>query len=113
MSSLLKAGGLQAQGKSKFGRRITGDEVSDSLFDVSGFLLPAKPQQKKEEEKSPLVPTETSQRNLSALALAVCRGNPVLLEGVTGAGKTKLIQHLSSLTGKIIFSISLLSNISF
>ncbi len=33
------------------------------------------------------------------LALAVSQGHPVLLQGVTGAGKTALINHLAQLTG--------------
>lgn len=34
-----------------------------------------------------------------ALALAVSQGHPILLEGITGAGKTALIDHLASETG--------------
>jgi len=46
-----------------------------------------------------LVETTTSQRNLQSLALALCQNNPILLEGVTGAGKTTLIDHLARITG--------------
>lgn len=42
--------------------------------------------------------TATSQRNLRGVALAVCQGAPILLEGVTGAGKTALIDELAALT---------------
>ncbi|KAL6070950.1 Midasin [Balamuthia mandrillaris] len=44
-----------------------------------------------------LVYTPTAAQNMRALALAVCQGQPILLEGVTGAGKTALIEELATL----------------
>jgi MoxR-like ATPase len=43
--------------------------------------------------------TETTEQNMLALALAVSQGHPILLEGITGAGKTALIDHLAYETG--------------
>ena len=42
--------------------------------------------------------TPTSERNLRSLALAVCQGKPILLQGLTGAGKTVLVEQLAHLT---------------
>lgn len=36
---------------------------------------------------------------MRSLALSVCQGYPILLEGVTGSGKTALITELAELTG--------------
>jgi midasin len=45
-----------------------------------------------------LVYNETASINMRALALAVCQGHPILLEGVGGAGKTALVDELARLT---------------
>ena len=37
--------------------------------------------------------------NLESLALAVSSGEPVLLEGPVGSGKTTLVEHLAQQTG--------------
>jgi len=42
--------------------------------------------------------TPTTQLYMRALALALSHGNPILLEGVTGAGKTCMIDELARLT---------------
>ncbi|ESP03979.1 hypothetical protein LOTGIDRAFT_109875, partial [Lottia gigantea] len=38
--------------------------------------------------------------NLRSLALAVASGNPVLLQGAVGSGKTSIVEHLAHLTGR-------------
>lgn len=43
--------------------------------------------------------TKTSEKNMITLALAVSQGKPILLEGVTGSGKTAQISELADLTG--------------
>ena len=43
--------------------------------------------------------TPAVERNLEALALGLCLGSPVLLEGPPGSGKSALIEHLAALTG--------------
>ena len=40
------------------------------------------------------------QKSLYRLALAVSAGEPVLLQGPVGCGKTSLVEHLASLTGR-------------
>ncbi|KAL7319508.1 AAA ATPase midasin [Mucor circinelloides] len=47
-----------------------------------------------------LVLTNTTSKNLHAVSLALSIGAPTLLEGVTGAGKTALIEELASRTGR-------------
>lgn len=40
------------------------------------------------------------QRSLYRLALAVSAGEPVLLQGPVGCGKTSLVEHLAAVTGR-------------
>ena len=47
-----------------------------------------------------LVAVPSMQRNLRSLALAVAVGAPVLLQGPVGCGKTALVEHLATLTGR-------------
>ncbi|CEP09720.1 hypothetical protein [Parasitella parasitica] len=47
-----------------------------------------------------LVLTSTTSKNLHAVSLALSIGAPTLLEGVTGAGKTALVEELASRTGR-------------
>ncbi|KAG7171260.1 Midasin-like 4, partial [Homarus americanus] len=50
--------------------------------------------------KGCLVTLPSTERNLEGVALAVCRGHPVLIEGVVGSGKTSLVEHLACVTGR-------------
>ncbi|CAG8520226.1 11027_t:CDS:2, partial [Dentiscutata heterogama] len=50
--------------------------------------------------KQRLVMTDTTQRNLNAICLALSMGSPILLEGVTGLGKTSLIEEIAIATGR-------------
>ncbi|GAB4814206.1 hypothetical protein N2152v2_001252 [Parachlorella kessleri] len=47
----------------------------------------------------PLVHTSSVERNLQAVALGLCMGSPVLLEGPPGSGKSALVEHVAGLTG--------------
>ena len=47
-----------------------------------------------------LVAVPSMQRNLRSLALAVAVGAAVLLQGPVGCGKTALVEHLATLTGR-------------
>lgn len=40
------------------------------------------------------------QKSLYRLALAVSAGEPVLLQGPVGCGKTSLVEHLAAVTGR-------------
>ncbi|XP_047493219.1 LOW QUALITY PROTEIN: midasin-like [Penaeus chinensis] len=64
--------------------------------------LVALPVYSKEEQKEEgcLVKVPSTRRNLECLALAVSRGDPVLIEGVVGSGKTSLVEHLACVTGR-------------
>ena len=46
-----------------------------------------------------MVPTRSARRNLRAVALALCRDKPLLLEGPAGAGKSAVLEEVASLTG--------------
>ena len=46
-----------------------------------------------------MILTPTTATNLRALAHAICQGNPILLEGITGSGKTALIDAIAEATG--------------
>ena len=47
----------------------------------------------------PFIHVDSAGKNLESCALAFCAGRPLLLEGPPGSGKTRLIDHLASLTG--------------
>lgn len=47
----------------------------------------------------PLVHTPSMDRNLQSLALGLCTGAPVLLEGPPGCGKSALVEHVAEVTG--------------
>ncbi|KAG0376096.1 AAA ATPase midasin, partial [Mortierella sp. AD032] len=47
-----------------------------------------------------LVLTDTTKHNLHSIGLALSIGAPVLLEGVTGAGKTALVEEVARVTGR-------------
>lgn len=44
---------------------------------------------------------------MKSLSLALCKADPILLQGVTGSGKTSLINELASITGNDIICINL------
>ena len=46
-----------------------------------------------------MVPTRSARRNLRAVAVALCRDKPLLLEGPAGAGKSAVLEEVASLTG--------------
>lgn len=76
---------------------FTKADLCEALVDVCGVLLP-KRLSEEPPISSKLVYTTTSQQNMRALALAVCQGAPILLEGSTGSGKTSLIDELAAIT---------------
>ncbi|KAG0206795.1 AAA ATPase midasin [Mortierella sp. GBA30] len=83
-------------------RRILSEDLSPLTVNLCGVLLPRStahhehstlPQHK-------LVLTETTKHNLHSIGLALSIGAPVLLEGVTGAGKTALVEEVARVTGR-------------
>jgi midasin len=81
-------------------------DLSALTIDLCGILLP-KPQQHVNEngevakKVEPLVLTETTAKNLHTIGLALSMGAPVLLEGVTGAGKTALVEEVARKVGRL------------
>ncbi|KAI9152603.1 AAA ATPase midasin [Blastocladiella emersonii ATCC 22665] len=78
---------------------VTADYLSPYVVDVCGILLPtdAAPAA---DRVSTLVETPTTRRNICAIAMAASLGSPVLLEGITGSGKTCLIEDLAARLGR-------------
>jgi len=74
-------------------------DLHSSVVDVCGLLLPVQHSEKRVSQGRRFVDTKITHHNLRALALAVCKGKPILLEGVTGSGKMALIEELAHLTG--------------
>lgn len=80
---------------------VTSQDLSGSFVDVCGILLQKKinSEEKGTYLNSNFVYTSTSRRNMSTLAFAVSQRRPVLMEGITGSGKTAQIAELASRTG--------------
>ncbi|KAF9437661.1 AAA ATPase midasin [Entomortierella beljakovae] len=84
-------------------RKITSSDLSSLTVNLCGVLLPrsnnAHPKQSLLSDHK-LVLTETTKHNLHSIGLALSIGAPVLLEGVTGAGKTALVEEVARVTGR-------------
>ncbi|KAG0168625.1 AAA ATPase midasin [Apophysomyces sp. BC1034] len=86
---------------------ITEDDLCSLTCYLCGVLLPKSsiPSRSAHHDnrvcyQPQLVLTDTTSRNLHAISLALSIGAPTLLEGVTGAGKTSLVEELASRTGR-------------
>eukprot|EP00887_Chlorella_sp_A99_P000601 scaffold17.g601.t1 len=75
--------------------------AASGYVDVCGLELPrcqaAEPAAPARQHA--LVHTPTVDRNLESLALGLCLGSPLLVEGPPGSGKSALIEHVADLTG--------------
>ncbi|MEE6475824.1 hypothetical protein FKM82_010868 [Ascaphus truei] len=82
---------------------IVSDDLCGTVVPVCGVTLPKKRFKDKVEEGnvSQLVLVESTCKNLHSLALAVTYQNAVLLEGPIGCGKTALVEHLATVTGRL------------
>ncbi|KAF9575027.1 AAA ATPase midasin [Mortierella alpina] len=83
-------------------RRISSKDLSPLTVNLCGVLLPrstAHPEHSTLPQHK-LVLTETTKHNLHSIGLALSIGAPVLLEGVTGAGKTALVEEVARVTGR-------------
>ncbi|KAL3884189.1 hypothetical protein ACJMK2_030409, partial [Sinanodonta woodiana] len=84
---------------------VLDSDLSTGVVCVGGILLPVwKPETAKQELTTSsfgnLLPVPSTEASLHHLALAVSSGRPVLLQGPVGCGKTSLVQHLASVTGR-------------
>jgi midasin len=85
---------------------LNDGDLSTMTIDLCGIILP-KPQTPSSEPAdqvkkiAPLVLTETTAKNLHTIGLALSMGAPVLLEGVTGAGKTALVEEVARKLGRL------------
>ncbi|XP_063773055.1 midasin [Pseudophryne corroboree] len=84
------------------GQIVSGDLCS-RVVAVCGITLTKKLLKNREQEtnSSPLVLVESTCRSLHSLAQAISYQNAVLLEGPIGCGKTALVEHLATLTGRL------------
>ncbi|KAI8371327.1 P-loop containing nucleoside triphosphate hydrolase protein [Radiomyces spectabilis] len=78
------------------------EDLSPLTVNLCGVLLPKTKVDgfKQDTYKPQMVLTKTTTRNLYGLSLALSIGAPTLLEGVTGAGKTALVEELAIRTGR-------------
>ncbi|KAF9194234.1 AAA ATPase midasin [Haplosporangium sp. Z 11] len=84
-------------------RRITVEDLSPLTVNLCGVLLPRSIGEQHIYSILPehrLVLTETTKHNLHSIGLALSIGAPVLLEGVTGSGKTALVEEVARVTGR-------------
>ncbi|KAI8600925.1 P-loop containing nucleoside triphosphate hydrolase protein [Dissophora ornata] len=90
-------------------RQITAEDLSPLTVNLCGVLLARSSNSHHHQDHSSssssstehkLVLTETTKHNLNSIGLALSIGAPVLLEGVTGAGKTALVEEVAKVTGR-------------
>jgi len=83
-------------------RHIAEADLSPLTVNLCGVLLPRSVDSHGESSalKAKLVLTDTTKHNLHSIGLALSIGAPVLLEGVTGAGKTALVEEVARVTGR-------------
>ncbi|KAK3821372.1 MAG: P-loop containing nucleoside triphosphate hydrolase protein [Benniella sp.] len=84
-------------------RHITANDLSPLTVNLCGVLLARSNSVHQEYSaltQHKLVLTETTKHNLHSIGLALSIGAPVLLEGVTGSGKTALVEEVARVTGR-------------
>ncbi|KAG0044860.1 AAA ATPase midasin [Gryganskiella cystojenkinii] len=83
-------------------RYITEADLSPLTVNLCGVLLARSSSShgQSTSSKTKLVLTDTTKHNLHSIGLALSIGAPVLLEGVTGAGKTALVEEVARVTGR-------------
>lgn len=82
---------------------IVSSDLSSRVVPVCGIILPKTIVKDSEQEiqTSQLVLVESTCRSLQSLAQAVSFRKAVLLEGPIGCGKTALVEHLATVTGRL------------
>ncbi|KAI9498450.1 P-loop containing nucleoside triphosphate hydrolase protein [Zychaea mexicana] len=81
---------------------IEDSDLSSLTCNLCGVLLPRTAANHRDSlvYRQQLILTETTTRNLNTLSLALSIGAPTFLEGVTGAGKTSIVEELANRTGR-------------
>ena len=105
--SLGGEGTSDGEGAGGSGGRGLGMAAAAGYVEVCGLELPLRRRQQQLHDEQaggggaqqPLVHTPTVATNLEAIALGLCLGSPIMVEGPPGSGKTAAIEHLAALTG--------------
>ncbi|KAI8971571.1 P-loop containing nucleoside triphosphate hydrolase protein [Mycotypha africana] len=85
---------------------LSNEDLCHLTSNLCGVLLPRISSSIVKEDSDTLsydpklILTPTTSKNLHAISLALSIGAPTLLEGVTGAGKTALVEELAARTGR-------------
>ncbi|XP_018427598.1 PREDICTED: midasin [Nanorana parkeri] len=92
--------------------QILSSDLCSRVVPVCGITLPKINLNAEQEiQNSPMVLVESTCRSLQSLAQAVSYRKAVLLEGPIGCGKTALVEHLATVTGRLkppdIFKVQL------
>ncbi|KAJ6263239.1 hypothetical protein Dda_1800 [Drechslerella dactyloides] len=89
------------------GRNITPHDISPQVISVAGLQFLRLPESTEDPEGH--VETVTAQKNLKELAIAIRIGDPILVQGRQGSGKTHYVHHAAKLLGasKTLISIHL------
>jgi midasin len=85
------------------GRILDSDSFDNSIALAGGLLLPRTTDGTISPKKSTssLISTSTVSSNLRRIASAMKSTSPLLIEGISGAGKSLLIRHLAQSLGKL------------
>ncbi|KAK6519699.1 AAA ATPase midasin [Arthrobotrys megalospora] len=107
LQSTLKSARDQSTANNTHGRVITTTDASPSIVSVAGIQFLRLPESERNPEGH--VETLSALQNLSELATAVRTGDPILIQGRQGCGKTHYVHHIAKLLGnsKSLISIHL------
>ncbi|KAF3938326.1 Midasin [Dactylella cylindrospora] len=106
LSSKLKESHLaKMDGTGAPGRSISPADISPTVVSVAGMLFLRLPESSTDHQRH--VETSTSARNLTDLAAAVRAGEPILVQGSQGSGKTHHVHHVAKLLGSFKSMISI------
>ncbi|GIZ45466.1 hypothetical protein CKM354_000863100 [Cercospora kikuchii] len=88
-------------------RRIPAESFHPSTSLIGGVLLPTLANGQSDRGSNDLINTLTTSDNISCIAHALKRPEPLLLTGLAGSGKSLLIQHAAKILGKLDQMITL------
>ena len=82
---------------------VNEKHLSSNIVDIAGVLMWRPPEipngERQRKNEIPMVPTETTARNLNKLAGIILHNNFLILLGPSGSGKTSLVKELASRMG--------------